>query len=98
MQTFPGFRAGVSRHTPLPASFFSELLPLIDDLAELQLTLCCCRALAQKDAPVRYLRLEELLADENLLLPCNAARQSRTRRRHCNWPCNAPCSGAACSA
>lgn len=67
MQTFPGFRAGVSRHTPLPASFFSELLPLIDDLAELQLTLCCCQALALKDAPVRYLRLEELQADENLL-------------------------------
>ena len=67
MQTFPGFRAGVSRHTPLPASFFSELLPLVDDLAELQLTLCCCRALAQKDAPVRYLRLEELQADAHLL-------------------------------
>ena len=67
MQTFPGFRAGLSRHTPLPSSFFSELLPLIDDLAELQLTLCCCRALAQKDAPFRYLRLAELQADEHLL-------------------------------
>ena len=67
MQTFAGFRTGLSRHTPLPASFFSELLPLIDDLAELQLTLCCCRALAQKDAPLRYLRLAELQADAHLL-------------------------------
>lgn len=66
MPTFAGFRAGASRHIPLPASFFNELLPLIDDLAELQLTLFCCRALAQKDAPVRYLRLAELEADEAL--------------------------------
>lgn len=67
MRSFAGFRAGLSRHTPLPDSFFSELLPLIDDLAELQLTLCCCRALAQKDAPVRYLRVAELEQDEHLL-------------------------------
>ena len=67
MQIFRGFRAGHSRHTPLPASFFSELLPLIDDLAELQLTLFCCHALAQRDAPRRYLRLAELEADESLL-------------------------------
>jgi len=67
MRSFPGFREGLSRHTPLPESFFSDLLPLIDDLAELQLILFCCRALAQKDAPLRYLQGPELERDEHLL-------------------------------
>lgn len=67
MRSFPGFREGLSRHTPLPESFFGDLLPLIDDLAELQLILFCCRALAQKDAPLRYLQESELEADEHLV-------------------------------
>ena len=73
MRGFPGFREGLSRHTPLPESFFSDLLPLIDDLAELQLVLFCCRALAQKDAPLRYLQASELEADERLLLALRQA-------------------------
>ncbi|MCY4525108.1 MAG: DnaD domain protein [Anaerolineaceae bacterium] len=73
MRSFPGFPDGLSRHTPLPDSFFSELLPLIDDLAELQLTLFCCRALAQKDAPLRYLQQSELESNEHLLLALRRA-------------------------
>ncbi len=67
MRSFPGFREGLSRHTPLPESFFGELLPLIDDLAELQVILFCCRALAQRDAPLRYLQGAELETDEHLM-------------------------------
>lgn len=67
MRSFPGFREGLSRHTPLPESFFGELLPLIDDLAELQVILFCCRALAQRDAPLRYVQQAELEADEHLM-------------------------------
>ncbi len=78
MQTFTGFRAGPDRHTPLPASFFEELLPLVDDLAELQLTLFCCRALAQKDAPARYLRLEEMQADAGLMAALARAAPQQT--------------------
>lgn len=50
----------------LPASFFSELLPLIDDLAELKLTIYCLSALQQKEGMHRYLRLAELESDERL--------------------------------
>lgn len=80
MKTFAGFSAGLTRQTPLPDSFFDELLPIIDDLAELQLTLFCCRALARKDAPVRYLRGEELEADETLLAALGQAAPGQPPR------------------
>jgi DNA replication protein len=35
MEGFSGFPAGKVRFTSIPNLFFSELLPLIDDLAEL---------------------------------------------------------------
>jgi DnaD/phage-associated family protein len=56
MTTFDGFRPGRVRHVSLPVTFFSELLPLIDDLAELQVTLFCFYALHQKEGRYRYLR------------------------------------------
>ena len=39
MQGFPGFPAGKLATTPVPNLFFSELLPLIDNLAELKVVL-----------------------------------------------------------
>jgi DNA replication protein len=57
MQTFKGFLNGKSRLIALPAEVFSELLPLIDDLDELKLTLFALWALQQKDQDAyRYLR------------------------------------------
>lgn len=50
----------------LPASFFSRLLPLIDDLAELKLTIYCLSAIQQKEGKRRYLRLAELESDARL--------------------------------
>lgn len=51
----------------LPACFFSELLPAIDDLAELKLTIFCLTALQQKEGDYRLLRFDEFLADEPLM-------------------------------
>ncbi len=51
----------------LPAYFFSELLPAIDDLAELKLTIFCLTALLQKEGDYRLLRFDEFLADEQLM-------------------------------
>ena len=39
MKAFAGFPDGPVRMTPLPAPFFSELLPRIDHLGELKITL-----------------------------------------------------------
>ena len=50
----------------LPASFFRELLPVIDNLAELKLTVYCLSAIQQKEGKRRYLRLAELETDEAL--------------------------------
>ena len=51
----------------LPAYFFSELLPLIDDLAELKVTIFTLAALQQKDGDYRFLRFDEFIADEQLM-------------------------------
>lgn len=56
MRKFKGFPPGKVRMIDLPALFFSDLLPLIDDAAELKVTLFCFWALQQKEGRFRYLR------------------------------------------
>lgn len=70
--SFAGFPDGPLRATPVPNPFFSELLPAIDDLGELKLTLYAFWALAARPGPVRYLRRAEL-AQDRLLLQALAA-------------------------
>ena len=55
---FPGFPAGRLRVTPLPDLFFGELLPQIDDLAELKLTLHTLWLLARHKSPLCLSRTE----------------------------------------
>lgn len=61
---FSGFPAGKLRTTPVPNLFFSELLPTVDHLGELKLTLYSFWALAQKEGRFKYLRQSEIAADE----------------------------------
>lgn len=61
---FSGFPAGKLRTTPIPNLFYSELLPAIDHLGELKLTLYAFWVLAQKEGRHRYLRESEIAADE----------------------------------
>ena len=68
MRVFSGFPAGKVRYTPLPNLFFSELLPLVDDLAELKVTLHVFWLLHGKKGAVRYVTFQELLGDGTLLL------------------------------
>jgi DnaD/phage-associated family protein len=67
MRGFAGFAAGKANPIRVPAAFFSDLLPLIDDLAELKLTIYCFWALHQREGDYRYLRLGDLRADAVLL-------------------------------
>lgn len=67
MRGFPGFPSGRGGNVPVPKLFFSELLPQIDDLAELKLTIYAFWALQQREGAHRYLRLRDLLTDEVLL-------------------------------
>ncbi|MCA9940140.1 MAG: DnaD domain protein [Anaerolineales bacterium] len=67
MKGFPGFPDGKLRLTVVPNLFFSDLLPIIDNLAELKVTLYAFWALSQKEGKVRYLRLTDFLSDSVLL-------------------------------
>ena len=64
----------------LPAAFFRELLPAIDDLAELKLTIFCLAALGQKEGDFRYLRIREFIADASLMRGLAGADESATAR------------------
>src|SRR5215204_3714270 len=72
-QKFDGFPKQNGKATPLPGAFFSDLLPLVDDLTELKVTLFCFWALYQKEGRFRYLRYRDFSGDETLkigLLAC----------------------------
>ena len=73
MQTFDGFPNGKVNWTALPTTFFSELLPLIDDLNELKITLFCFWALQQKEGDFRYLIPADFSTDNDMLVGLNEA-------------------------
>lgn len=64
--TFSGFNPDQRPSTPLPEAFFSSLLPQIDHLGELKLTLYCFWRLERMEGEVRYLSLSSLQGDEHL--------------------------------
>lgn len=64
MPTFSGFPAGKVRFTRIPASFFTDLLPQIDNLAELKVTIYALWQLERMEGDPRYLQLEDFSADE----------------------------------
>ncbi len=66
MGTFSGFPAGKVRFTPLPDLFFSQLLPAIDDLAELKVTLHVLWILHRGKGYPRCVTERELLGDGTL--------------------------------
>jgi DnaD/phage-associated family protein len=67
MKGFVGFPAGKVRFTSVPDLFFAELLPLIDNMPELKVTLHVIWLLYRKKGYPRYISLEELLHDGALL-------------------------------
>lgn len=67
MKGFSGFPAGRQSHTPVPDLFFSEVLPYIDDLAELKVTLHILWMLARKEGNRRCVSSSELASDHLFL-------------------------------
>ncbi|OGO05422.1 MAG: hypothetical protein A2Y60_07635 [Chloroflexi bacterium RBG_13_54_9] len=66
MKNFAGFPAKM-RFTPLPNLFFSALLPDIEDLAELKVTLHIFWTLYQKRGYPKYVAYGELAGDKTLM-------------------------------
>jgi len=67
LSLFKGFPEGKVRFTRLPGPFFSELLPQIDDLAELKVTIYCLWYLEQAEGPFRYLRRSDFTSDQRFM-------------------------------
>ncbi|MGZ3644416.1 MAG: DnaD domain-containing protein [Ktedonobacteraceae bacterium] len=67
MTLFAGFPSGKNPYVPVPEVFFTELLPEIEDTAELKVTLHLFWLLAQKQGDPRCVNERELLADSVLL-------------------------------
>lgn len=64
---FNGFPDGRLKTLAVPALFFSELLPIIDNLAELRLTLYAFWALHQKEGSIRYVSRRDFVEDDILM-------------------------------
>jgi DnaD/phage-associated family protein len=75
---FSGFAAGKHRFVEVPAVFFTELLPLIDDLDELRITLYTIYALHQREARYRF-----LIEDDFAELRLDAPQRLRALTRAC---------------
>ena len=67
MTGFAGFPAGKQPYTSLPNLFFAELLPNIDHLGELKVTLHIFWLLLQKKGDRRCVSARELASDERLV-------------------------------
>jgi DNA replication protein len=72
-QGFPGFPEGRQRMTPVPEVFFRELLPAIDDMGELKLSLYALYALARREGTLRFLTRQQVAQDARLMLALGAS-------------------------
>ena len=63
MATFQGFPPGKVRFSRIPAPFYTELLPQIDDLFELKTTLYAFWQLDQMEGERRYLQISDFEND-----------------------------------
>lgn len=64
---FGGFPDGKTRLTRIPAAFFTELLPQIDHIAELKVTLYIFWMLERQEKSPRYASRSEIFADERFM-------------------------------
>ena len=67
MPSFTGFPSGKNPYVPIPEVFFTQVLPEIEDSAELKITLHLFWLLAQKQGNPRCTSDRELLSDATLL-------------------------------
>jgi DNA replication protein len=67
MKPFNGFSNGKAHSIPIHAQFFSDVLPLVDDLAEMKVILFCYWALQQKQGNYRYLCRNDFANNESLM-------------------------------
>ncbi len=67
MPVFKGFSSRENESVPIPAAFFTDLLPSIDHLGELRISLYAFWNLNRQLKEPRYLALSDLLKDVHLM-------------------------------
>jgi DNA replication protein len=77
MPPFSGFQEDKEGRIPVPLAFFTELLPGIDNLAELKLTLYVFWRLARQEGRFRYLRMADIAADARFMHGLAAEPEAR---------------------
>ena len=80
----------------MPDLFFTDLLPQIDDLAELKLTLHCFWLLNEQSGELRYLRGADLRSDRRLLESLNLDNDLRTPPKRLDDALDAPSPATRC--
>jgi DNA replication protein len=65
--SFPGFHEGSAKQVHIPEQFFRHVLPGIDKLDELKLTLYIFWHLERMEGNFKYLHLNDLFSDANLI-------------------------------
>lgn len=68
MAPFMGFSTGKTRTTPLPEAFFAELLPQIDHLGELKVTLYTFWFLNQQEGHFRFITRGDFSNDHQFMV------------------------------
>lgn len=79
---FDGFPLGKINTTRIPTLFFKELLPQIDDLDELKVTLYALWQITRLEGEVRYLKEEDFIGDPIFMegMGATSAAQQRAVR------------------
>lgn len=67
MSPFSGFNSPKGKNTPLPAAFFTDVLPQVTDLDELRVILWAFRSLDQQQGDLRYLTVEDFTEAEEFI-------------------------------
>lgn len=79
MNPFSGFPAGKQPVSRVPDTFFTELLPAIDDLAELKVSLYCVWLLNHKQGDLKYTRVAEIAADDRFMAGLGVGPEAQIR-------------------
>ncbi len=67
MKFFPGFSNSKGRLTSLPDAFFTDLLPIIDHLGELKISLYTIWFIEQLEGNFRHIKYRHYLADSDFI-------------------------------
>ncbi|NLF50282.1 MAG: DnaD domain protein [Leptolinea sp.] len=79
MKQFQGFPSGKTRLVPIPVSFFTDVVPYIDDLNTLKIMLHIFRALDHQDGAVRFVRVKDISEDETMQIGLTVPEEDHVR-------------------